>query len=99
MTDFDCAHCDLRVVEGQPDPCFGELPGVIEACCGHGGLHAERGPEHPYIMFANGVTVYFDGAVEGVSPRCDHIYPDRASYCMTFAEAHTAAAHPQPETP
>lgn len=37
--------------EGKPDPCLGHLPGVDNACCGHGI------PEAAYIRFTNGVTI------------------------------------------
>lgn len=30
-----CDYCGLPCGDG-PDPCLGELPGVISACCGHG---------------------------------------------------------------
>lgn len=36
---------------GDPDPCIGVLPGVDNACCGHGV------PEMAYIRFTNGVTI------------------------------------------
>ena len=36
---------------GDADPCIGELPGVDNACCGHG----ER--DQSYIRFINGVTI------------------------------------------
>ena len=36
---------------GEPDPCLGNLPGVDNACCGHG----VRG--EAYIRFTNGVVV------------------------------------------
>jgi len=49
-----CAKCG-RVFEGSaigdPDPCLGILPGVDNACCGHGI------PEMAYIRFTNGVCV------------------------------------------
>jgi hypothetical protein len=31
-----CRACDRSVVEGEPDPCLGLIPGVSHACCGHG---------------------------------------------------------------
>ena len=37
--------------EGDADLCLGELPGVDNACCGHGVR------EEAYIRFVNGVTV------------------------------------------
>jgi len=36
---------------GEPDPCLGNLPGVDNACCGHGVR------EHSYIRFFNGVVI------------------------------------------
>lgn len=37
--------------EGDADPCLGELPGVDNACCGHGI------PALAYIRFTNGLVV------------------------------------------
>lgn len=37
--------------EGDPDPCLGELPGVDNACCGHGVK------SQSYIRFTNGVVI------------------------------------------
>lgn len=34
-----------------PDPCLGNLPGVDNACCGHGKQ------SESYIIFKNGVTI------------------------------------------
>lgn len=45
-----CKKCG-RICNDGPDPCLGELPGVRNACCGHG--H----PEKSYIQFVNGVIV------------------------------------------
>ena len=49
-----CKRCHLLFEgsnEGQPDPCLGRLPGVDNACCGHGA------PETAYIRFTNGITI------------------------------------------
>lgn len=35
----------------EPDPCLGELPGVLGACCGHGD------PKVAYVTFENGVVL------------------------------------------
>lgn len=32
-----CKACGLTVDPFEPDPCLGYLPGVVDACCGHGG--------------------------------------------------------------
>lgn len=37
--------------EGEPDPCLGDLPGVDNACCGHGIRDAA------YVRFTNGVIL------------------------------------------
>lgn len=36
---------------GKPDPCLGALPGVDNACCGHGIR------EEAYVRFTNGVIL------------------------------------------
>ena len=52
--NWQCEGCKLkRGVEGGPDPCWGYLPGVSFACCGHGGDSDCYG----YILFSNGVRI------------------------------------------
>jgi len=48
-----CAKCGAKfpLGEGEVDPCLGVLPGVDNACCGHGVR------ENSYIRFINGVVV------------------------------------------
>jgi len=49
-----CKKCGAKFEgsnNGDPDPCLGVLPGVDNACCGHGV------PEMAYIRFKNGVTI------------------------------------------
>lgn len=46
-----CGHCGLENTPDGHDGCLSNLPGVKNACCGHG----ER--EQSYIQFTNGVTV------------------------------------------
>ena len=48
-----CGRCGEDTPPGQIelDPCIGLLPGVDNACCGHGD------PSESYIQFSNGVTV------------------------------------------
>ena len=31
-----CGHCGREYGESLHDPCLGTLPGVVDACCGHG---------------------------------------------------------------
>ncbi|MCS4503869.1 hypothetical protein NYO91_07235 [Arhodomonas aquaeolei] len=57
-----CALCGRHATAAGHDPCLGELPGVTNACCGHG--HAGDA----YIQFANGVTVRGFPQVEHPEP-------------------------------
>jgi hypothetical protein len=46
-----CAACGLKRTEAYgPDPCLGYLPGVQNACCGHG-------IQYGYVQFENGLTI------------------------------------------
>jgi len=44
----DCGECKLLNREDGHDACLGELPGIMNACCGHGD------PEEAYIQYPNG---------------------------------------------
>lgn len=48
-----CKKCDklFPLGEGEVDPCLGILPGVDNACCGHGVR------ESSYIRFLNGKAI------------------------------------------
>lgn len=48
-----CAKCGLLTTlgEGEVDPCLGVLPGVDNACCGHG-VRSKA-----YVRFTNGVVL------------------------------------------
>lgn len=49
MVKVKCPSCLKEFEPGEePDPCLGKLPGVVEACCGHGR------PDKGYVMFRNG---------------------------------------------
>lgn len=43
---LDCAHCGLSCGPSGEDPCIENLPGAMNACCGHGD------PEEAYIQFS-----------------------------------------------
>lgn len=45
-----CGKCGIESKD-DIDPCLGKLPGVSNACCGHGI------PGESYIQFNNGVTI------------------------------------------
>lgn len=46
-----CGACKMAWRADGVDPCLGRLPGVVNACCGHGDV------EMSYIEFENGVSV------------------------------------------
>ena len=49
-----CKKCGLSFDgsnNGDPDPCLGNLPGVNNACCGHGIK------EEAYVRFKNGIVI------------------------------------------
>ena len=49
-----CDKCDKDMGDNEPDACWGYLPGVIFACCGHG---IRQG----YVLFENGINLRFNG--------------------------------------
>lgn len=48
-----CGHCGMygNSNDGLPDPCLGDLPGVTNACCGHGDS------SQSYICFVGGLVI------------------------------------------
>lgn len=46
-----CKKCGCKMPEYGPDPCLGNLPGVDNACCGHGKQ------DQAYIRFSNGTII------------------------------------------
>lgn len=48
-----CVRCNKKPLSSGEDNCLGILPGVKNACCGHG-------VKEGYFEFKNGVTVRFD---------------------------------------
>jgi hypothetical protein len=53
-----CGHCGLPPREDEHDPCHGELPGVDNACCGHGDISTA------YVQFNTGETLRREAALE-----------------------------------
>lgn len=48
-----CPTCKQARGPDGHDPCLGHLPGVLYACCGHGG----HGQSDGYVYFENGVRL------------------------------------------
>lgn len=46
-----CGHCGEHATPEGHDPCLGTLPGVRNACCGHG----DRG--EAYVVFEGGFRI------------------------------------------
>lgn len=46
-----CGRCGATVGPDRPDACLGTLPGVIEACCGHGNRRKS------YVKFESGLVL------------------------------------------
>ena len=54
----DCGYCERETTPEGHDPCLGTLPGVVNACCGHG-EDAEA-----YVMLESGHTIRGSKAIE-----------------------------------
>ena len=62
-SDRPCGHCNLPNTPEGHDPCLGTLPGVENACCGHGNR------KESFIKFTNGFMVRgFETDWTGVKP-------------------------------
>ena len=47
-----CGNCGhQKEFKGEPDGCLGYVPGVVDACCGHGD------PNRAYLHFQNGMVL------------------------------------------
>ena len=56
LKSLKCPKCGKKPAKDGCDPCLGKLPGVLAACCGHGGTgHNQDGTG--YILFENGVEI------------------------------------------
>lgn len=52
-----CAHCQAASTEEGHDACLGTLPGVSNACCGHGDL------EQLYVLLEDGRRLEYNEAL------------------------------------
>ena len=61
-TTRPCKGCNVAITRGTHDPCIANLPGAVQACCGHG---LDRTPQdnrpNGYFALLDGRTVYFSG--------------------------------------
>jgi hypothetical protein len=71
-----CKKCGFVSPTGEPDRCLSVLPGVVNACCGHGSK------ESAYVEFSNGVILRgFEG-----SRKVDYASAMRCPQCGTVEE-------------
>ncbi len=64
-----CLGCNVQIKGGQ-DPCIANLPGVYQACCGHGLEQSAEGDRpNGYAAFKDGRCIRFSGAVGGTRIR------------------------------
>ena len=52
----ECGHCHKNNREDGHDTCIGELPGLMNACCGHGKVNG------CYVQFLDGSIVSGENA-------------------------------------
>lgn len=61
-SDRECGKCNKKQIDGH-DACIANLPGVRNACCGHG-------TDNGYVQFENGLTIRGDFEIEQVAKAC-----------------------------
>jgi hypothetical protein len=64
-----CFGCKARCANGEQDPCIANLPGTLQACCGHGVELSPRGYLNGYVALTDGRTMRFSGLVGGEAIR------------------------------
>ena len=52
-----CGHCNKKRTPEGHDGCLGILPGLMNACCGHGEIGTA------YVQFIDGSTVHKQDAI------------------------------------
>jgi len=52
-----CGNCGLHFTEEGHDGCLGTLPGVMNACCGHGNIN------EAYIQYWDGLRIDKEEAI------------------------------------
>ena len=51
IKNISCGYCNKPNTKEGHDACLGELPGLMNACCGHGNI------DEMYIQFLNGICI------------------------------------------
>jgi hypothetical protein len=82
-----CAKCGLKRPPSGHDPCIENLPGVGQACCGHG-------IEEGYVVFMNGIVLHGGFEIESMAEmekRLDREVRQRLPYFIWGGSAKTRA--------
>ena len=58
---FPCGICGKKLTDEGHDACIGTLPGVMNACCGHGQI------DEAYLMFSDECILRGRGALDVIS--------------------------------
>lgn len=64
-----CSYCGEHVTPEGHDSCLGTLPGLMNACCGHGD------DSQAYVQFMDGYRIGGIGAVKIISELKKHAKP------------------------
>lgn len=65
-----CLGCKVKIHYGEQDPCIANLPGTLNACCGHGrALTPVSQALTGYVALRDGRTFRFPGTVGGEAIR------------------------------
>lgn len=56
----DCGYCGKANTEHDHDGCIGELPNVMNACCGHGQI------DDAYIQYRDGIIIRGQNAIQAM---------------------------------
>jgi hypothetical protein len=65
-----CVGCNAKCSPGEQDPCIANLPGTLNACCGHGlELTPVSKRTTGYVALEDGRTFRFSGQVGGARIR------------------------------
>ncbi len=56
-----CGICGKKSTDEGHDNCIGALPGVVNACCGHGRI------DEAYVMFPDGCILRGSNALDVIS--------------------------------
>lgn len=51
LKNISCGYCKLSETKDGHDACLGELPNIMNACCGHGNI------DEMYIQFFDGICI------------------------------------------